>query len=104
MLIPGGGKQEREALASGMVVLSSILRQYPENIPGDCPIIDVGPETLYQELKRILSDYLLRVQLAKKGRPYVEKYHDTKKICQNIIEILSSNKPKYNFFPDFFRD
>lgn len=103
MLCPGGGKQEREALACGCLVLSSMRYSYPEKTPDDCPIIDVGPENIFDELKKIILDYPTRVELAKRGRPWVEKHHDTKVVCSRILELLiKNNKP--DFYPTFFRN
>ena len=79
LFIPSAGKLDREALAAGKVVLSSVRRDYVDNLPADCPIIDINPETVYDELKKIIPDHAQRIELAKKGRPFVEKYHDIRR-------------------------
>jgi hypothetical protein len=104
LLGPGGGKQEREFLACGKVVLASMRYAYPQGISSDCPVIDIGPENLYEKLKEIILDYPTRVELAKKGRPWVEKYHDVNKICKNLITRLETEDDKMDFYPTFFRD
>lgn len=106
LFTPSGGKLDREALSAGTVVLSSIRRDYIDNSPADCPIIDVNPETLYSELKKIILDYPRRVELAKKGRPFVEKYHDISVICRDVLQKLEnhSSTENFDFYPTFFRE
>lgn len=106
LFIPSGGKLAREALAAGKVVLSSIRRDYIDNIPADCPIIDVNPKTLYEELKKIILDFPRRIELAKQGRPYVEKYHDVSVICCDILQKLENQTSAENldYYPRFFRE
>lgn len=105
LLLPGGGKQVFEALASGCVVLSrTAVNQYPNVFPEDYPVIDVTSETIYDELKKIILDYPRRVELAKKGRPYVEKNNDVRKLCAKIIMELENPSDNFDFYPDFFRN
>lgn len=105
LLIPSGGKQEREALACGKVVLTSMYYEYEDITPDDCPIIAITPETVYEELKKIILDQSRRQELAAKGRAYVEKYHNPQKIVQRIIQILDNpNAEKPDYYPTFFRD
>lgn len=106
LFIPSAGKLDREALAAGKVVLSSVRRDYIDNLPADCPIIDINPETLYDELKKIILDYPRRVELAKKGRPFVEKYHDVKAVCRDVLQKLETlqTEERFDFYPTFFRE
>jgi hypothetical protein len=105
LFIPSAGKLDREALAGGTIVLSSMRYDYIDNPPSDCPIIDVHPDNLYHELKSIILDYPRRVELAKKGPAFVKKYHDVNSICEDIVDKLSNpTEPKWDFYPEFFRD
>jgi hypothetical protein len=110
VLCPGGGKQDYELLACGKVVLSRMAYGiYPRKGGDDCPIIDVGPGTLYKELKSIILDYPRRVALANRARAYASKYHDVRVICKNILHWLEqeqedTGKPAYHFYPGFFRE
>ena len=105
LLTPGGGKQDREAMAAGTIVLSSFAKDYPQLLP-ECPIIDVTPATLYRELKSIILDYPRRVELAKKGRPYVEKYHSPAERCKVLLDLLELQEERrsYDFYPEFFKN
>lgn len=103
LFIPSGGKLERECMAAGKVVLSSVWRKYPDDLPADCPMIDVNPSNLYQELKAIIVDHSRRQQLANEGRKYVQKYHALRPVCQQILSALQQ-PDKYDLAPRFFRD
>lgn len=106
LFTPSGGKLAREGLAAGKVVLSSLRRDYIDKIPADCPIIDVNPETLYDELKKIILDYPRRVELAKKGRSFVEKYHEVRVLCRDILRKLEkpTSRENFDYYPTFFRE
>lgn len=104
LLLPNGGNQEREALAAGMVVLSNISPLYPQRIPPECPIIDVNPDTVYERLKEIILDYPKRQRIAQLGRPYVEKYHDLKKLCRDILTFCEDDSLAEEHKPTFFRE
>lgn len=107
LFIPSAGKFDREALAAGKIVLSSVCRDYIDNLPADCPIIDVRPDTLYEELKKIISDYPRRVELARQGRRFVEKYHKPQTICLDVLRRLESSAEEtenFDFYPTFFRE
>lgn len=103
LFIPSGGKLERECMSAGKVVLSSVWRKYPDDLPTECPMIDVNPNNLYQELKAIIADYSRRQQLANQGRKYVEKFHALRPVCQQILTALE-NPDKTDLTPRFFRD
>ncbi len=94
-----GGKQEREALACGCVVLSGCKKDYYNMLAEEYPVINVTPETIYVELKKMILNYELRCQIATLGRPYISKYHDSLVICQKVID----NTPP-EMFPTFFRE
>lgn len=102
-LIPSGGKQEREALAAGTVVLSSMCYDYPDKMPLDCPIVDINPRTVEAQLRTIVPDWERRKKLAIQGRPFVDKYHAPKVVTQRILDLLENPEP-CDFYPTFFKD
>jgi hypothetical protein len=104
LYVPSAGKLDREALAAGCVVLSSMRYDYIDKTPQDCPIIDVNPDTLYDELKKIILDYPRRVDLAKQGRPYVNRYHDVNVVADTILYRLKNNPEHYDYNPVFYRE
>jgi hypothetical protein len=106
LYIPGGGKLSTEGMALGKVVLSRMAyNTYEQGFPiSECPIVDVSPDTIYNELKRIIVDYPKRVHLAQKGKDYVSLYLDSKKFVKELLDILDGKEPAYQFTPRFFRE
>ena len=109
MLCPPGGRQEREFLATGGVVLSSMGYGYTPHShmfnPDNCPIIDVRPETLYDELKAAILDHARRIELAQQARPYVEQHYAITPYCHDLLNWLQypeDHPPHYQ--PSFFRE
>jgi hypothetical protein len=105
VLCPGGGRQERELLASGKIVMSNMSPRYETHLPAENPIIDVNPENLAEKLKEIILDYDRRCDLAKVGRPYVEYHHNPVKVTARILQELESGAYKSaTYQPNFFRN
>jgi virulence-associated protein VapD len=105
--LPGGGKLAQECLAMGKVVLTHMAYQsYNQKKPIDSPIIDVTAKNLYNELIKLIPDLELRTLIAAKGRAYVQKYHDPKKIVNEVLNMLKENKGNSHseFKPTFFRE
>ncbi len=114
MFSPQGGKQEREALAAGCVVLSSFKKEYifskekfntedDDNWVTKCPIVDVRPDSLADVLRKIVPDVELREKIARKGRPYVEEYHKAEAITKDIMESIHGRSRTYDIVPTFFQ-
>ena len=78
-----------EAMASGKPVLCYIRRDFKKYSPG-IPILSTTPKNIYDNLKLLLENSKLRQKLGKRGREYVEKYHDSKKITQQIIKFFKN--------------
>jgi hypothetical protein len=109
-----GGRQEIEVFACGTIVLTgyhpeyifshvSPHSRYYQQI-AEYPAISVTPDTLKNTLRELITDYPRRKELAKKVRPYIEKYNNTVDIARHIARIVSSDKPEYDFIPKYFRD
>lgn len=78
-----------EAMALGKPVISYIREEdlifIPEDMRNDLPIIRVEPDSLYDELKKlILMPRKDLLNIAKKSRAYVERWHDPMKIAARI--------------------
>jgi len=106
LFIPSGGKLDREILAAGKVAMTPMPKKYIDYIPEDCPIIDINPDNLYHELKKIILDYTQRQELANKAKSYVKKYHESSLVAKKILDLLNTNPEnlKYDYYPDFFRN
>jgi len=101
MHFPSGGFQERELLACGKVVLSSMLLHYPDHQLKDSPIIDVNPDTLKETLRALIPDVEKRQALAEAARPYQEKHHSPEAFAQNLLDILNGQGKDEIAIPTF---
>jgi hypothetical protein len=105
LLTPGGGKLAHECLAMGKIVLTFVgNNEYDQLKPADCPLVDVRPETLYDSLVNLIPNVALRTDIASKGRPYIKKYHDPKKIVSNLLNQLENDYTLPDYTPSFFRE
>lgn len=70
-----------EGMASGLPVLANLeneaytrlFRRY--SYLNECPVLSTTPETLTHNLRALVTNPALRVELGQAGRRYVEKYH-----------------------------
>ena len=93
-----------EGMASGNAVLARYLPERTR-ISADCPVINVNAETLPVRLREVILDRALRRRLAEAGRPYVERYHSTEVVAQQILDWLDpTRRGEFHFHPTFFRD
>lgn len=105
LLCPGSGKLATEALASGTVVMANMSYNiYPQQNPADCPIVDVNPFTIKEELASLINDYERRSELAARSRAYVDKYLDIRIFCKKVINLVEGQPIQYDYIPSFFRN
>lgn len=76
-----------EAMAFGKPVIGYINSVIGKEYPSELPIVSASPETITEKLEVLVKDASLRHELGKKGRAYVEKYHDEKKVAKQLVEI-----------------
>lgn len=70
-----------EGMALGLPVISNLenenvttaFRRY--SYLNECPLVSATPESIYQELLKLIVNPDLREELGKSGRKYVEKFH-----------------------------
>jgi glycosyltransferase involved in cell wall biosynthesis len=94
----GAGMFALEAMAAGCAVLGG---NKPElsGFPKELPIIDTNIDSLYQNLKTLLEKPELRRELGEKGRRYVEKYHDHRKIANDYIRLITTGEAGITYYP-----
>jgi glycosyltransferase involved in cell wall biosynthesis len=78
-----------ECMALGKPVLCRIHEEFT-NCYNGLPILNTDPNNLYNNLKLLIENKELRLELGKKGRKYVEEVHDSKKIAKKFIELYES--------------
>jgi hypothetical protein len=96
ILIPqingGYGLAAVEGMAHGTVVMADLEELYPARIfdrysfLSECPIVSTTWERLYTDLKALLDDESLRMELAALGPQYVERYHSYA-FFANLFEV-----------------
>lgn len=79
-----------EAMALGKPVICYIREDLKSKYPEELPIISANPENIYDVLKLLIEDAKLRHKLGERGRAYVEKYHDARKIAGELIKVYES--------------
>jgi len=92
-LIYGGyGSTALEGLTLGKPVVCYIRPSWKEYLSSiypewnDCPIISATPETIYAELRKLVSDAEYRIRVGKESRRFAERFLDVRK---NVIEFES---------------
>ena len=77
----GYGLNAIEAMSLGIPVISN-LSENPElkvfrryGYLNECPALSSNPEDIYNDLKILILNQELRIELSSRGRAYVEKYH-----------------------------
>lgn len=76
-----------EAMAFGKPVVCCINEKIEEKYPSDLPIVNADPENFAEKLELLVKSGERRNELGKKGRNYVEKYHDERKIAKDLAKI-----------------
>lgn len=88
------GNVSIEAMAMGKPVICYIRPDIAARLPKGLPIISANPDTLYDELKHLLLQPELRLELGRYGNQYVREHHDSTKIIKQLIEIYQKISPK----------
>lgn len=81
-----------EAMALGKPVITYISEEMRETFPKTIPIISAQPDTIKEAVEELLLDGKRRHWLGKKGREYVEEYHDYKKNGELLKKIYEGRE------------
>jgi glycosyltransferase involved in cell wall biosynthesis len=87
----GPGMFALESMAAGCAVLGGNIPEF-SGFPKDLPIVHSNPDNVYQNLKTLLENPELRRELGEKGREYVEKYNDSRKIADDIVKLITQDQ------------
>jgi hypothetical protein len=99
------GKQDREFLAKGGVVVGGLpSSRYAQRWPVDFPAVPSHtPDELEATLRSLLPDVERRRAIASKGREFIARYGDPyNSVAQFIEAMLGKRSP--DFSPEFFRE
>lgn len=82
------GMAAMEAMSLGKPVMCYIMPEvYEAGLPRECPIYNTNPDNLNENLKHLIENSQLRVELGKRGREFIEKFHDADKIAEKLLLI-----------------
>lgn len=100
------GKFAAEALASGC---ATACITYPEleAFASRRPLHHIDAAHIDAQLTALLTDRALRRELATKGRPHVDRYHDRTVVCQRMLDALGAaidGTIRYDYYPTFFAE
>ena len=76
-----------ESMAMGKPVISWISDFMKEKYPKDLPIFIASPENICQQLESLLKDKKLRKDIGRRGREYVERYHDMNLVSKKLLDL-----------------
>jgi glycosyltransferase involved in cell wall biosynthesis len=76
-----------EAAGSGKPTLTFILDQVLKEFPEDIAFLNTNPDTIYENLKRLIENPKLRSEIGQKSRAYVEKHHSTPEVIKQMLEL-----------------
>lgn len=76
-----------EAMAMGKPVVTWISDFMKDKYPSELPIISANPDTITATLRRLLEKRDSLQEIGRKGRRYVEKYHDHKDVAAKILNV-----------------
>ena len=92
-----------EAMCFGKPVMCYLMPAVIQNgLPEECPIVNTSVEEIKSNLRLLLKDSELRYELGLKSRKYAEKYFDSYKNSERLVEIYK--QVIYNQLADSGRD
>jgi glycosyltransferase involved in cell wall biosynthesis len=91
-IICGGyGMASTEAMAFGKPVMCYIMPQlFHAGLPKEFPVINTTPDTLKEQLTKLITNPQLRHDIGKQSRAYAEKHFDAGKIALQLLRIYQS--------------
>ncbi|WP_146199842.1 glycosyltransferase [Methanospirillum stamsii] len=78
-----------ECMAFGKPVLDYINEAFIDYYP-DLPIVNTNPDNLYNNVRFLLENPEIRVELGRAGRKYVELNHDAEIIAAQLMELYNN--------------
>lgn len=85
-----------ETMAMGKPTISWIRDNLVSSYPPDCPIVSANPDTIQDVLEKLIKDAQLRYDIGIQGRRYVEKYHDTEVVLEDLSQIYIDQLQKHS--------
>ena len=91
-LLPGYAMAAVEAMALGRPVMVN-MSSLPAEVQAteafrECPAVDTNPETLEDQLRRLVEDPALRSELGPAGREFAERFHGYDAVARVWMQII----------------
>lgn len=90
--IGASGYISSEAMAFGKPVICYLREDLVTKYPGNTPIINANPSTITSVLKELIQRPKSWNKLGKRGRKYIETYHDSPVVAQRYLDIYNELK------------
>ena len=86
MLIGWYGVLATECMAMGKPV-AVYMRPDLADTPGEIPVHNINPDNIEERLRLLIEDFDLRLDLASRGRAYVEKVHSEVAVIPKLMQV-----------------
>jgi hypothetical protein len=90
LIIGSHGLAALEAMALGKAVVCYIKPSMRDKYPPELPIVSADPQSLPDVLAELLSDRGRIADLGRRGRAYVEKYHDAVLLARGLADYYAT--------------
>jgi glycosyltransferase involved in cell wall biosynthesis len=90
LILGSHGIAALEAMAFGKAAVCYIKPSMQGQYPPELPIVSASPDTLANVLAELLADRARIADLGRRGRAYVEQYHDAVKLARGILAFYES--------------
>jgi glycosyltransferase involved in cell wall biosynthesis len=90
ILVGSHGLFALESMAMGKTVICWISDFMKDKYPKDIPIISANPTDIKEKIEFVLNNKDMLDEIGRKGRTYVEKYHDMNKVSLQMIKLYQS--------------
>lgn len=87
-----------EGMALGKPVITYIDDEMKKSFPDSLPIVSCDFDNFRETIEDLISDPQKCHDLGRRGREYVERYHDNKKVTKHLTEIYSGQIEDTNLF------
>ena len=97
ILIGWYGVLAMEGMALGKPVVAYLRQDLVPSLDPVPPVENANPDNIKDGLRRLVTDYEYRAELAAGGRKYVDQVHDIKKVTRQLTDeyrkLLSTEQP-----------
>jgi hypothetical protein len=86
-IIGSFGSVSLEAMALGKPAVCYLTPTVRAALPADYPVVNANPDNLVEVLAALLADGPRRHDLGRRGRAYVEQYHEINQVARQLVQV-----------------